>query len=395
MAKKEAESGLSLNIDELKDYLRHIIKNNRYIQGNGKTPVAVEIEGDSGLGKTSAALQLGKELGLDVVKLNLSQIEEIGDLVGFPVKEYKMVKGEEEKWVIHEAMESCKEEGYLVSGQSRMSYSPPEWIANKKAGGILLLDDYSRAELRFIQATMELIDRQTYISWKLPEDWHIILTTNPDNGEYLVTTMDNAQRTRVNKVAVKFDVKTWAKWAEEDGIDGRCINFLLMHPEVITEKTNARSVSTFFNTISSFENFEDNLPMIQMLGEGSVGPHLSTLFTTFIANRLDKIMSPKEIVNSSNWNAVKDALTKTIGVNEKYRADIAGVLSTRIINYTVTSSHKEKVTPKIIDRIKNLVESDIFADDLKFYIVRAILNGNQKEFSPMMTSPGLVKYMTK
>ena len=64
------------------------------------------------------------------------------------------------------------------------------------------------------------MDRQEYISWKLPKDWHIILTANPDNGEYLVQTIDTAQRTRFISVNLKFDDKVWAKWAEESGIDG-------------------------------------------------------------------------------------------------------------------------------------------------------------------------------
>ena len=76
-----------LNVDELKDFLKHMVKNNQHIQNEGKVPVAVNIEGDAGLGKTSAIIQLGKELDMEVVKINLSQIEELGDLVGFPVKE--------------------------------------------------------------------------------------------------------------------------------------------------------------------------------------------------------------------------------------------------------------------------------------------------------------------
>ena len=151
-----------------------------------------------------------------------------------------------------------------------MSYCAPEWIAGKKDGGILLLDDWNRADVRFIQAVMELVDRQTYVSWSLPKDWHIILTANPDNGDYMVNSVDAAQKTRYITANLKFDVDVWARWAEEEGIDNRCINFLLLHPELVTQETNARSITTFFNSISSFENFEDNLPMIQMIGEGSV-----------------------------------------------------------------------------------------------------------------------------
>ena len=32
---------VNLNIDELQDFVGHIIKNNRYLQGNNKKPVAI------------------------------------------------------------------------------------------------------------------------------------------------------------------------------------------------------------------------------------------------------------------------------------------------------------------------------------------------------------------
>ena len=91
---KTVSSGYSrsvnLNIDELKNFLEHIIENNRYIQSRGKTPVSVEVIGESGIGKTSSIIQLANEKKLSFIKLNLTQIEEIGDLVGFPIRQFQM-----------------------------------------------------------------------------------------------------------------------------------------------------------------------------------------------------------------------------------------------------------------------------------------------------------------
>ncbi len=68
---------VNLNTSELKSFVNHIVTNNRYLQQNGKIPVAVAVEGEAGIGKTSTILEIGKDLGLHVVKLNLAQIEEI------------------------------------------------------------------------------------------------------------------------------------------------------------------------------------------------------------------------------------------------------------------------------------------------------------------------------
>lgn len=382
---------VKLNVDELKGFIKHMVGNNQAIQADGKVPVAINIEGDAGLGKTSAILQLGKEMGMDVVKLNLSQLEELGDLVGFPIKEFQ-VKNSEGKtlWITEQEIETANSKGYRVVAK-RMSHAAPEWIQGKGEGGFLILDDYTRADQRFMQATMELIDRQEYVSWKLPKNWHILLTTNPDNGDYNVTSLDVAQKTRFISVELKFDVDVWAKWAEQANIDGRCINFLLMHPESITQRINPRSVTTFFNAISSIENFEASLPLIQMIGEGSVGAEFASLFTMFINNKLDKMISPQDVLTKDE-RYVLNTLTAAIGKDDDYRADIASVLSTRIVNYSLAFATKNSVGQDIIDRLVVLsTKSDVFTEDLKYRLVKDIVNGNKIKFSKLIMNQEVMK----
>ena len=422
---------VNLNIEELKGFVNHIITNNRYLQDNSKSPVSVEVVGESGIGKTSTIVELAKENKLNFVKLNLAQIEELGDLVGFPVRQFQMYKEKKVtvpgtktndismvtatqraagsslanlnqtitkkigQWVDELAVQEYLKNGYKMTGKNRMSYCAPEWIADKKEGGILLLDDWNRADTRFIQAVMELIDRQTYISWTLPKDWHIILTANPDNGDYMVNSVDSAQKTRYVTANLKFDVNVWAKWAEGANIDTRCINFLLLHPELVTQETNARSITTFFNAISSFESFEDNLSMIQMIGEGSVGDAFASMFTTFINNKLDKLVTPKDLLTHDNEQYILNELRSCIGKDDTYRADIASTLATRLGNYAVVYSQDNTINQKITDRLKALCTLDYFTNDLKYLVVRTIFNGNKKKFNKLMMIPEIVTMTMK
>ncbi len=396
---------VNLNIDELKGFVNHIISNNRYLQEQGKNPVAIEVVGESGIGKTSAVIELAKENNLNFVKLNLAQIEELGDLVGFPVRQFQMYKEKQVskkiddlqytaaqkaaaaaqvanatmtkkvgQWVDELAVEEYLTQGWKMTGKNRMTYCAPEWIADKKDGGILLLDDWNRADVRFIQAVMELVDRQTYISWSLPKDWHIILTANPDNGDYMVNSIDTAQKTRYITANLKFDVDVWARWAEEAGIDTRCINFLLLNPELVTKESNSRSITTFFNAISSFEDFEKSLSMIQMIGEGSVGDTFASMFTTFINNKLDKLVTPVDLLTHDNEAYILGELRSCLGKDDNYRADIASTLATRLANYAVVYSKESKVTQKITDRLIRLCTDDYFTNDLKYLIIRTIFN---------------------
>ncbi len=418
---------VNLNIDEVKGFVNHIINNNRFLQEQGKPPVAIEVVGESGIGKTSTVVELAKDSNLNFVKLNLAQIEELGDLVGFPVRQFQMYKEKTIKkvddlnyttaqrnaaagdlanisgtvtkkvgqWVDELAVADYLKNGYKMTGKNRMSYCAPEWIADKKDGGILLLDDWNRADVRFIQAVMELIDRQTYISWSLPKDWHIILTSNPDNGDYMVNSVDAAQKTRYITANLKFDVNVWARWAEEAGIDTRCINFLLLHPELVTQETNARSITTFFNAISSFDSFEENLTMIQMIGEGSVGDAFASMFTTFINNKLDKLVTPKDLLNHDNESYILGELRGCVGKDDTYRADIASTLATRLGNYAVVYSKENTVTQKITDRLISLCTKDYFTNDLKYLVVRTIFNGNKQKFNKMMMNPEIIKMTMK
>jgi hypothetical protein len=385
---------VALNANELKQFLNHIVENNRFIQSQGKTPVSVEVIGESGIGKTSAIIQLAKELKLNFVKLNLSQIEEIGDLVGFPIRQFEVTDSKETIWVDENAYDEYLRLKYKPTGQNRMSYCAPEWISGKEKGGILLLDDWNRADIRFIQAVMELIDRQQYISWNLPKDWHIILTANPDNGEYLVSSIDNAQKTRFISVHLKYDVECWAKWAEENYIDGRCINFMLLHPELVTTEVNSRSVSMFFNSISSIKSFDNSLPLIQMIGEGSVGPEFSSMFTMFINNKLDKMISPQNIMEQDE-KYVLNTLKSIIGKDKEYRADLASTLSTRIVNYLDIFSKSNPIEKSFISRISSLVNEKIFTNDICYNMVRSIYNNNPNKFKSLMMDKSLVEYILK
>jgi hypothetical protein len=189
-------------------------------------------------------------------------------------------------------------------------------------------------------------------------------------------------------------MECWGKWAENSDIDGRCINFMLMNPELINKEVNSRSAVMFFNSISSIKSFEDSLPLIQMVGEGSVGSEFSSLFTMFINNKLDKIISPQNIMDQDE-KYVLGTLKNIIGDNDKYRADIASTISTRLVNYLERYATDNKVEKITIERIKALVKSDIFTKDIMFNMVKGIYNANTKKYQMMLMDKELSQLILK
>ena len=55
-----------------------------------------------------------------------------------------------------------------------------------------------------------------------------------------------------------------------------------------------------------------------MIGEGSVGPEFTTMFTMFINNKLDKIISPDTIMNHESEEYILNTLKGVIGKEDKY-----------------------------------------------------------------------------
>lgn len=378
---------MELTLKEVKPLLKYIIKNNVILQNNNKLPIAVNLCGKAGLGKTALVEQVANELNANYICLNLAQLTDPSELCGWPIKEHYVCKGDDCKWITGELIEAYTKAGYTITEETRMGYAIPAWLKgldiNKPT--ICVLDDYTRCSPALLQAVMEITYKQQYISWKLPYNSHIILTTNPDNGAYNVNSFDLAQATRFITFNIKFDVNSWAQWAESQYLDTRSINFLLYNPEILKDKDqveskiNARNYTMFSNIISGIPDWSstENLSYILQIASGCFPDDtdiIGSLFTAFIANKLDKLPTPEDLIHK-DWKSIKNKLEDILYDNNKYRADIASVITTRFINYSlICLEQKEFKFDIVIDRIIEIVESDklLLSDDLLFSMIRTL-----------------------
>ena len=384
-----------LTLGEFSKILSYMIDNNHRLIDAGDTPIAVNIEGEAGIGKTSVVEAVAREKKMTFVKVCLSQIEETADLVGFPYKEYLVKLNGEEKWVSADLLKDMNCD-FETTNKSRMSYAVPSWVPTEENpnGTMLVLDDYSRASSMLLQAVMELINTGSYISWKLPKYTNIVLTSNPDSGEYSVQTLDNAQKSRLVTFNGKFDIQQWAKWAENFGIDGRAINFALYYNTELFEPknnvvvANARNYTTFCRAIAGLPKWNDEktLEIILEIASGCFldkDQVVGTLFTQFINNNLDKLISPERLLNGE-WEAVKQEILNCVYANGNtssynYKANIANILGTRFMNYCNKYLGTDKAdSKKVADRIDKFVTSDtqLFSQDIMYNIVKTICSNH-------------------
>jgi hypothetical protein len=383
-----------MTIGEFTEVLNYLLDNNRHLEEEGQTPIAIGLEGPAGIGKTSLVEEVASKRGMTFCKLNLSQLEEVGDLCGFPMKEvllqWKTKDGETKTKWWPESMLNKVPAGVNVTSTTRMGYAPPAWLPREENpnGCILLLDDWSRANPLFMQAVMELINTCSYISWKLPKNTSLCLTSNPDDGSYSVTSLDSAQKTRMVTFNLKMNVEDWASWAEFNKVDNRAINFCLLYGDEIFKKhnnvhtINPRAYTTFCKAISGIKDWssDNSLALILNLSKGCFLDDkdnvVGTLFTTFIAQKLDRLVAPKDML-MQKWETVEPKIYSCVHEGDCFRPEIASILAIRLLNYILFYFSQPGVKENVVqDRLLEFIENDrkLLSDDLLFHVIKTVIS---------------------
>lgn len=387
--------------------LKRVITANDTIMAQGGIPVALSLVGTPGLGKTTICRELAKDLGRGFYKLNLAQLTEPSELVGYYSKEYQVIKGEDVRWVTENLLPRSSEAGYKYANVSRTSPCPPDWVTELKEGSLLLLDDYSRGNSLFSQAVMELINEQTMIGWDLKsKKIQIILTENPDDGEYNVSSMDKAQNDRMMKVHMVWDAQDWAERAEKIGLDERLINFVLWAPELLEQKKDQgisasgnvtpRMMDKFFSLVSTIDDFDKNLDVISLFGNISVGSSITGQLTNFINKRLDKLPSVEKLLKVYDVATAKSQLTAACGDSEEdsinWKGATAAILCTRMFNYA--RHHGKGMSKDNIKQYLELVLHPSFSVDQKFLMVKQTMSAGNNFAQILAGDPRMIKYLT-
>lgn len=416
---------------EVKNLLHYAIKNNMRLQEEGETPIAIGLEATPGIGKTSIVEQIAKELNMGYTKIMLSEMEEAGDLIGFPIKEYecqvaRQIKAEDGTmkmqvmphtiWLNDKQIDApAKGVMYRQTGKTRMGYAKPAWVPEyNENGNIVCLDDFSRANQQLLQATMTLILEQKYTSWSFPKKTTIVLTSNSDDGTNNVQALDFAQQTRFLNYIVGFDLQSWEEWAEKAKIDGRCINFVDSYYKELfnfddqgNAICNPRSFVMFTKMIKGVDNWDssESLSFINLIAKGcfkDAGDKFAAMFSAFLRNKMHLLIQPKNML-LDKWDEVKEKLEKTLYDEDgHYRPDIASLLERRFCNYVSVWLDSKEETPisKLKDRIIDFMDNEenggkkIFNPDLYYHMLSTITADHKKQTNKLLYEPRLARILS-
>lgn len=355
--------GTESNAEEVRSFAEHIIANNIKTETDGGAKAPICIWGTHGIGKTALVEEIARENDYKFTYIAPAQFEEMGDLIGMPT----------------------------IEGDTT-NFKRPEWVPTEEGPGILLIDDVNRADDRILRGIMQLLQNYELVSWKLPAGWQIVLTANPDGGDYSVTPMDDAMLTRMMHVTMRFDPKTWAVWAEKSGVDSRGINFVLTYPE-ITEgrRTTPRSLVQFFRSIEPIKDLKSDLNMVQMLGASCLDEETVAAFVTFVQQNLTELVSPEEICNASDFKSQIENPIINVVKQEVFRVDIMATLCTRLANYLTLS--KLKPDMKQLKNIQAFIKMDFVPNDLRLALLQDIVSSPNVALKMVMADAEISKML--
>jgi hypothetical protein len=357
--------GTKVNATELLAFIQHVLQTNLALEAQGKRKTPICIWGRHGIGKTEIVESLALRNGHQLVYIAPAQFEEMGDLVGMPAIE-----------------------------AGRTVFRAPSWVPTMPGPGILLIDDVNRADERILRGIMQLLQNHELISWKLPPQWQILLTANPDGGDYSVTPMDDAMLTRMLHITLEFEAKAWVKWAEQNEVDPRGINFVLLYPEIITgQRTTPRTLVQFFEAIKPIVDLSANLGLVRMLADSCLDEQTASAFISFVNHNLGELISPETICNARDFEKEVLLPFQKVALKQPIRVDIIAALCTRLVNFLLNQT--KSISSNQLNNLKSFIKIDFIPNDLRFAMVQELIGSGNTGLKGLLADAELGKLMLK
>lgn len=335
----DIQYGTAVKADNLIQLVKHSIEVNRELCAANQVPTPLCIWGSHGIGKTRIVEQIAKELDFNFTYIAPAQFEEMGDLIGMPAIEGGMT-----------------------------TFRPPEWVPKKEEPGILLIDDVNRADDRILRGIMQLLQNHELVSWSLPKGWQIILTANPEGGDYSVTSMDDAMITRMIHVTLQFDAVQWAKWAGKNNVDDRIIDFVLTYPEAVTgNRTTPRTLEQFSRLIKKIGKLKSHLKLIKILGDACLDKNTVSAFISYINKNLHGLISPEEILTATDFSKTIEEFSTQVQ-QKQLRMDSISTVTTRLTLYLAEET--TVLDERGLDNLKRFVQLPFIPGDLRLALLQ-------------------------
>ena len=358
--------GSKVNASGVRELLEHVLDDMLSNPKSEIRPTPVCIWGLHGIGKTEMVQELASDRNYKFAYIAPAQFEEMGDLIGMPL--------------IEEA-----EDKHTVT-----RFAPPDWVPREDGPGILMIDDVNRADDRILRGIMQLLQFYELVSWQLPSNWLIVLTANPDGGDYSVTPMDEAMLNRMLHITMEFDVKAWLRWAEKAGIDSRGIHFVLSYPELLNgNRTTPRSLVQFFRSIEHIDELSESLGLVKVLGDACLDETTTQAFISFIQYKLDRLPDPDEILSATDFEKMGNRIQRIVQEGSTHRMDILSVMVSRLNEHL----QRNEPTEQAIKNLQQFILLDYLPNDLRLAMAQELTSLGKESLKKVYSNPEISRLL--
>lgn len=316
------------------------------------------IVGESGIGKTALAKTLAKQREWSLVVIDGNLLKE-GEIGGLPTVEEYTIKDEHGREV------NKKTTIYAIHTKLRE-------IDNLILEGkdvLLFIDEINRCEHSVQQELMNLILNREINGYKLHDKVKILAAMNPSSKygsdfDYQVVDMDAAQENRFVWLNMESDAKGWIKWASENKVDRKVIEFISTFPEHLhsINEDDIRATPRSFERVSKsyklYKENKDSIPRRVFLNvlRGNLGRIIAEQLMDFIESDNTALISPEEVFEEE---VLSEQVKIRISNESHTRLYLTG---SNMINYI--SSKVEELEGAAINKV-----IDRFVEFLSFYPV--------------------------
>ena len=266
------------------------LKSVELVLSTGDVPLVI---GESGIGKTALARKIAKENNWSLVVIDGNLLKE-GEIGGLPtVEDYNGTKAT--VYAVHHKLREIDEE-----------------IAKGKVV-LLFIDEINRCEHTVQQELMNLILNREINGYKLNENVKILAAMNPSSKygsdfDYQVVDMDAAQENRFVWLRMEPDYNQWIKWAIENNIEQKVIEFISTFPEYLHKineddvRATPRSYERVSKSYKVYKEQQDSIPRAVFLNviRGNVGKVIAEEFVSFVEADSTPLISFEDIFEGEN-----------------------------------------------------------------------------------------------
>ena len=236
----------------------------------------IMLVGKHGIGKSEILTHYFADKGIPVVALFLGQMSDPGDLIGLP---------------------------HLNEETGITEFMPPYWFPVDGKPVVLFLDELNRARPEILQTIMELALNRTLAGHALPEGSRVISAVN-DGDEYQLTDLDPALVSRFNIYEFRPSVQEWIRWASQNHLDERVVQFIQSHTDMLDGKYSGDEAAGLTKTpdrrawkkLSDCIKGQNNMEDLKIMCTGIVGAPATAAFYQFLTS-FNQLSAKKILLN--------------------------------------------------------------------------------------------------